>query len=689
MNMEGAEYYSSHPEQRSHQRRRPYLRFMESHASGILPKKTPGNGIKFFPIFNTSQGPIAQPTRSPRSSSDLIDRVSEVRTVQQDFEEALKLSQSYQVVAFLEAWPDKRAWVENTIAGVRWALKDIGVEIDGPLQHSDPITASNSPHRFEGISSHHWKSSKKRQRLQSAHHNLIGAMHVMQTVGICALPGALSQDPVLEVPVRPWDLVEDSNNLGGSYLRHKHEGSNASISSLGLDHPRVSTQREMSEPTSLTSEKLPGPTYRLTEMSSPIELPGDHPITSALPTERSTLDTPSTLRRSKAVRSHVLPEHDSTQGLDESELPHDTEADALDRNNSIASTTTAVTVPVIARRYRAQTINLQKNTTKHNSLPSELPLLESQPSLIEDLVDWVDLQERKLMSPTPQFATMSPSTLPASFDSPKSLDAPSFRSYLSNHTNSATERIRSPEQMPRLHSREKGSVSEISPISTSITNPNSFLSDDRRASVIDSIHLPSPKLTSVNLGYQHSQKEDCSTANVSHEVVYPQSNPLVGSISASLERESFTRSPEQEPFLQRAIILPGCRSSPASPTTTRHIWEPLIDISRPGSAPPLSESNAMNSSTHFEALIQAYRDPKQTPQMPSEDPTTTTAAAAAAMAEVTASSTAICKRTASQMAPEVTLPDAVVINSAMKPRSALAKRREAHARRMQKALAED
>lgn len=61
----------------------------------------------------------------------------------------------------------------------------------------------------------------------------------------------------------------------------------------------------------------------------------------------------------------------------------------VDRNDSNGSTKTNLTVPRVARRYRAHTIDVQRHSKRHTSLPSELPYLTSQSSLIDDLKAWV------------------------------------------------------------------------------------------------------------------------------------------------------------------------------------------------------------------------------------------------------------------------------------------------------------
>jgi hypothetical protein len=61
----------------------------------------------------------------------------------------------------------------------------------------------------------------------------------------------------------------------------------------------------------------------------------------------------------------------------------------IERNDSTASTQATVGVLMVARKCRATSIDIQRHSEKHRSLPSELPYLKSQPSLIDDLADYV------------------------------------------------------------------------------------------------------------------------------------------------------------------------------------------------------------------------------------------------------------------------------------------------------------
>jgi len=73
----------------------------------------------------------------------------------------------------------------------------------------------------------------------------------------------------------------------------------------------------------------------------------------------------------------------------------------IERNVSTASTIAVVSVPRIAKRYVPNPIYIRKSVDKHRSLPTELPHVQSQSSLTEDLADWIAIphgQSEKLQS---------------------------------------------------------------------------------------------------------------------------------------------------------------------------------------------------------------------------------------------------------------------------------------------------
>jgi hypothetical protein len=63
----------------------------------------------------------------------------------------------------------------------------------------------------------------------------------------------------------------------------------------------------------------------------------------------------------------------------------------IERNDSTTSTMAVVSVPQLAKRCIPNPIYIRKHPDKHHSLPTELPHVQSQSSLTEDLADWMTL----------------------------------------------------------------------------------------------------------------------------------------------------------------------------------------------------------------------------------------------------------------------------------------------------------
>lgn len=93
--------------------------------------------------------------------------------------------------------------------------------------------------------------------------------------------------------------------------------------------------------------------------------------------------------RSDYSRQSVLREPRPRASIDVAPSASNNEDTTVERNDSTLSTQAMFSVPMVARRYRATSIDIQKHSEKHRSLPSELPHLKSQPSLIDDLADYV------------------------------------------------------------------------------------------------------------------------------------------------------------------------------------------------------------------------------------------------------------------------------------------------------------
>ncbi|KAI8933264.1 hypothetical protein NX059_009895 [Plenodomus lindquistii] len=321
---------------------------------------------------------------SNKASTETISFANLIHAVRQDLTETSRLYLSPAVTNFLDAWPDKRAWIESTLSDVRRALNDIGMDVDAGQHDNSESEAIVSRRKFDWAVTHQRRLSKKQQQLHACHHNLAGAMHVMQTVELCGLPGSILQEPIFEAPVRPWVPTDGKNASRGPYSRQRYRGSqtNLSISSVNLSEP----DKDVVDTSSVHS--------------TPVELPGCIPvqttqfedcnprISSSLPSPRLT-----TLQRSRALSSHMRP---STTRNSEPNLPSDVvselstrKASPIQRNDSTASTLASINTSMVARRYRAYAVEIHPQREKHQSLPSELPQLRHQSSLMNDLEGYV------------------------------------------------------------------------------------------------------------------------------------------------------------------------------------------------------------------------------------------------------------------------------------------------------------
>jgi len=111
-------------------------------------------------------------------------------------------------------------------------------------------------------------------------------------------------------------------------------------------------------------------------------------ISREFSTESSTLSR-RPRARSDYSRQSVLREPRPRASIDVAPSSSNNGDATIERTDSTLSTQAMVSVPMVARWYRATSIDIQRHSEKHRSLPSELPHLKSQPSLIDDLADYV------------------------------------------------------------------------------------------------------------------------------------------------------------------------------------------------------------------------------------------------------------------------------------------------------------
>lgn len=134
--------------------------------------------------------------------------------------------------------------------------------------------------------------------------------------------------------------------------------------------------------------------------------------------------SPGLLRRQRASTDYVRPavrrEIRARASIDIAAPSWELADTPLGRHDSTASADATIGVPIIARRYRATSIDITRHTERQRSLPLGLPRLRSQPSLLDDLADFVhpsmeseNLQgEMLITSPTGSVPSISITSTP-------------------------------------------------------------------------------------------------------------------------------------------------------------------------------------------------------------------------------------------------------------------------------------
>lgn len=136
----------------------------------------------------------------------------------QDLTEASRLYLSPIVSSFLEAWPDRKSWIDKTVLDIRTAVLDIGMHIESVRGTRDDDEILRRRHKFRYTLSHQKHLAQKQRTLANTHQVLLAAIQVMQTVEQCVGLGHGSRDPIFEAPVRPW-LRSDSELIRAPYSR--------------------------------------------------------------------------------------------------------------------------------------------------------------------------------------------------------------------------------------------------------------------------------------------------------------------------------------------------------------------------------------------------------------------------------------------------------------------------------------
>ena len=136
----------------------------------------------------------------------------------QDLTEASRLYLSSTVSSFLDAWPDRKSWIDKILLDIRAALLDIGTHIESICGTRDDDEILRRRHKFRYTLSHQKHLAQKQQTLANTHQVLLGAIQVMQTVEQCVGLKGGGRDPTFEAPVRAW-LRSDSELIRAPYSR--------------------------------------------------------------------------------------------------------------------------------------------------------------------------------------------------------------------------------------------------------------------------------------------------------------------------------------------------------------------------------------------------------------------------------------------------------------------------------------
>ncbi|KAF2865832.1 hypothetical protein BDV95DRAFT_249183 [Massariosphaeria phaeospora] len=389
-----------------------------------------------------------------------------IQRVRHDVAEASRLYTSHAVEEYLEAWPDKKTWIDAILLDVQRALNDIGVYVEDVRVTGDDGGAVALKRKFEWVLGHHRKLISRELNLTLCHQSLMATIQVMQTAEMSAHFGG--HDPIHEAPGRPWLPGESETVLRSPYSRQKWRTSqrNLSVPSItvseaeGEDVETKSVSSFLVELPGSTPEDLPHPDnmdlyapppkpttipeqpkthasvqqINMTPSPERVEpLDSSEEKTPVMSAEKSGSETPGEklqfppapsqipLRRSfdqprprvspyhvrpRASLDQVRPRAYSDQvrpgasvraqprgPADQMQHMPTVSEKSVERNDSTTSTasfTKVNTMPMLAMRYRPRAVHVPKQLpVKHRSLPSELPYLPTQPSLITELSDWM------------------------------------------------------------------------------------------------------------------------------------------------------------------------------------------------------------------------------------------------------------------------------------------------------------
>jgi hypothetical protein len=202
----------------------------------LTPDAASTENINVFQSVTTTFQFAEFVSSSSKASSEAQGIATLIHHVRQDLNEASRLYLSFAVSNFLEAWPDKKSWIDGILLHIRRSLNDIGSYIETIRVARNDEGVTGLKRRFEWISGHLKRLSYQQQTLSTCHQSLINAINIMQTVELCGVNNGTLQDTIFEAPVQPWLRGDDALVLRGPYSRREYRLSqkNLSLSSMYL-----------------------------------------------------------------------------------------------------------------------------------------------------------------------------------------------------------------------------------------------------------------------------------------------------------------------------------------------------------------------------------------------------------------------------------------------------------------------
>ncbi|KAJ4293690.1 hypothetical protein N0V90_008974 [Kalmusia sp. IMI 367209] len=171
------------------------------HKSVTLSRKSSEDVTRVSPSLSTVFDFAEWASAQGKVSSENEVFVNLLQRVRRDVTEASRLyTSSHAVKDYLEAWPDKKTWIETILHDIQRALNDIGLFMETVRVSGDDGGAVGLRRKFDWVMSHHKKLMSKQQYLMLCHQSLMAAVQVMQTAEMNA-----TFDPIYEMPAQPWE----------------------------------------------------------------------------------------------------------------------------------------------------------------------------------------------------------------------------------------------------------------------------------------------------------------------------------------------------------------------------------------------------------------------------------------------------------------------------------------------------